>query len=60
MKKLPKKIFQFEENPKIKDIIKILKQAESLGYTRVKPFIVDGDYKHEEMNSEKLLRICLI
>ena len=60
MKDPHKKIFQFEENPEIKDIIKILKQAESLGYTRVKPFMVDGDYKQEEMDSEKLLRICLI
>jgi hypothetical protein len=59
MKELTKRAFQFEENPKIKDMIKVLKQAESLGYTNVKPFIIDGDYNHVKMNCEQLLRICL-
>ena len=59
MKELPKKAFQFEENPKIKDIIKVLKQAKGLGYTSVKPCIIEGDYKHETMDLEKLLRIYL-
>ena len=59
MKELPKKAFQFEENPKIKDMIKILKQAESLGYTSVKPLITDGNYNHEKMDCEKVLRIYL-
>tara|TARA_R110001632_G_scaffold44898_1_gene114099 strand:+ start:83 stop:265 length:183 start_codon:yes stop_codon:yes gene_type:complete len=59
MKELPKKAFQFEENPKIKDMIKVLKQAEALGYTRVKPYMIEGDYKHETMDLEKLLRIYL-
>jgi len=59
MSELPAKGFQFQENPKIKDIIKVLKQAEASGYTSVKPYIVEGDYKHETMDSEKLLRIFL-
>ena len=59
MEILPKKVFQFEERPKIKDMIKVLKQAESLGYTSVKPFIIDGDYNHVKMDCEQLLRICL-
>lgn len=59
MKELPKKAFQFEENPKIKDIIKALEQAKVLGYTRVKPFMIEGDYKHGTMDLEKLLRIYL-
>lgn len=59
MTELPKRAFQFEENPKIEDIIKTLKDAESLGYTRVKPFMIDGDYKHETMDLEKVLRIYL-
>lgn len=59
MKELTKRAFQFEENPKIKDMIKVLKQAEALGYTRVKPYMIEGDYKHETMDLEKLLRIYL-
>ena len=59
MKELTKMAFQFEENPKIKDMIKVLKQAESLGYTNVKPLIIDSDYNHEKMNCNKVLRIHL-
>ena len=59
MKELTKKAFQFEESPKIKDMIKVLKQAESLGYTNVKPLMIDGDYNHEKMDCDKVLRIYL-
>ncbi len=59
MKELTKKAFQFEENPKIKDMIKALKQAESLGYTNVEPLIIDGDYNYEKMGCDKVLRIYL-
>ena len=59
MKELPKKAFQFEETPRIEDIIKALKEAESLGYTRVKPCMIEGDYIDAAMDLEKLLRIYL-
>ena len=54
----PKKAIQFdEENPKIEDIIKALLNAKSLGYTNIKPCMVDGNYKQDKMCLEKLLRI---
>ena len=56
---LKKRTFQFEENPKIEDIIITLQQAECLGYTRIKPFVIDGDYKHETMDCEKVLVVHL-
>jgi len=59
MAELPKRAFQFKESPKIEDIIKTLKEAKSLGYTKVKPFMVEGDYNHEKMDCEKLLRVYL-
>jgi len=59
MKELPKRALEFEENPKIEDMIKVLKQAQGMGYTRIKPFLVDGDYRHETMDLEKILRIYL-
>ena len=59
MDNLPKRAFQFEEFPEIDDVIKALNQAKQLGYNKFKPYIIEGDYKHETMDLEKLLRIVL-
>tara|TARA_R110000796_G_scaffold152828_1_gene269218 strand:- start:128 stop:310 length:183 start_codon:yes stop_codon:yes gene_type:complete len=59
MDKLIPRIFQFEEVPEIDDVIKALKQAKEMGYVSFKPYIMEGDYKPETMDLEKLLRIYL-
>ena len=59
MDKLIKRIFQFEEVPEIDNVIKVLNQAKKLGYNKFKPYIIEGDYKYDTMDLEKLLRIVL-
>ena len=49
MEILPKKVFQFEERPKIKDMIKVLKQNDITAWrTRFVDALMQA---HEEMKS---------
>jgi|AntDeeMinimDraft_6_1070357.scaffolds.fasta_scaffold15131_2 hypothetical protein len=51
---------QFDEVPKIDDVIKELQKAKDLGYTRIDPFIAHGDLNHTTMELQRELRIYLI
>jgi len=55
-----KNAIQFEENPKIEDVIKELQLAKAKGYTRIDPVITNGDYQYETMELERVLRIYLL
>jgi len=60
MEKIINKAIQFDENPKIEDVIKELESAKALGYTRIDPVMAYGDYKDKTMDLERVLRIYLV
>ena len=51
---------QFDESPEIDDVIKQLKDAKSLGYTKIDPVMAYGDLNHTTMELKRELRIYLI
>ena len=56
-----KKAIEFEETPKIKDVINALKEAEKQGFTKFNPALVFGDYNDIDMTKkENTLRIYLL
>ena len=59
MSKIISQAIQFDEVPKIDDVIKELQKAKALGYTRIDPFIAHGDLNHITMDLKRELRIYL-
>jgi len=60
MDKIINQAIQFDETPKIDDVIKELQLAKAKGYTRIDPVMAYGDYKYETMRLERVLRIYLL
>tara|TARA_R110000851_G_scaffold147756_2_gene287775 strand:- start:8543 stop:8716 length:174 start_codon:yes stop_codon:yes gene_type:complete len=56
-----KQAIEFEETPRIKDVINALKEAEKQGFTKFNPALVSGDYKSIDIpKKENILRIYLL